>query len=78
MLGCTPIPIADFALKPVQHAFSRLLQHTPGLPRMELIVGRLQHLFYMTYQLKHEEKKKNVPATGKQILSWILSFIHYE
>lgn len=53
MLGCTPIPIADFALKPVQHAFSRLLQHTPGLPRMELIVGRLQHLFYMTYQLKH-------------------------
>lgn len=53
MLGCTPIPIADFALKPVQHAFSRLLQHTPGLPCMELIVGRLQHLFYMTYQLKH-------------------------
>lgn len=39
--------------KPVSAAdTSRLLHHAPWLPRVELVVGRLQHLFYMTHQLK--------------------------
>lgn len=30
---------------------SRLLHQAPGLPRVELVVGCLQHLFYVTYQV---------------------------
>lgn len=48
---------------------SRLLQHAPGLPRVELIVGCLQHLFYMTNQLKQETGENIGPAAGKQIPS---------
>lgn len=32
---------------------SRFLQQTPWLPCMQLVVGRLEHLFYVTYQLKN-------------------------
>lgn len=30
---------------------SRLLHQAPGLPRVQLVVGRLQHLLYVTHQV---------------------------
>lgn len=38
---------------------SRFLQQTPWLPRVQLVVGCLEHLFYVTYQLQNTARHLN-------------------
>lgn len=36
---------------------SRFLHQAPRLPRMELVVGCLEHLFYVAHQLKERKQR---------------------
>ena len=56
---------------------SRFLHQTPWLPRVELVVGCLEHLLYVTNQLKNKHKTltlKQQQATGWR--GWCFYLVH--